>query len=73
MSQNQRWLGWPTLANGDADLLSPTTRFYRDRAKIAAGRAKNLGAEGVVYTEPLDVWGLCPVAPCRMAYAEPGT
>ncbi len=63
MSQNQRWLGWPTLANGDADLLSPTTRFYRDRAKAAAGRAKNLGAEGMVYTEALDVWGLCPVAP----------
>ena len=63
MSQNQRWLGWPTLANGDADLLSPTTRFYRDRARIAADRAKNQGAEGVVYTEPLNIWGLCPVGP----------
>ena len=63
MSQNQRWLGWPTLANGDADLLSPTTRFYRERAKVATQRAKNLGAEGVAYTEALDVWGLCPVAP----------
>jgi hypothetical protein len=63
MSQNQRWLGWPTLANGDPDLLSPTTRFYRDRSKIAARRAHNIGAEGVAYTEPLDVWGLCPVAP----------
>jgi hypothetical protein len=63
MSQNQRWLGWPNVATGDADLLSPTTRFYRDRAKVAAQRAANLGAQGVVYTEPLDVWGLCPVAP----------
>jgi hypothetical protein len=63
MSQNQRWLGWPALANGDPDLLSPTTRFYRDRSKIAAQRAKNIGAEGVAYTEPLDVWGLCPVGP----------
>lgn len=63
MAQNQRWLGWPTLANGDADLLSPTTRFYRDRAKIAADRAKNQGAEGVAYTEPLNIWGLCPVGP----------
>ena len=35
MSQNQRWLGWPTVASGDSDLLSPTTRFYRDRAKVA--------------------------------------
>jgi len=63
MSQNQRWLGWPTLANGDADLLSPTTRFYRDRARIAADRARNQGAEGVAYTEPLNIWGLCPVGP----------
>jgi hypothetical protein len=63
MSQNQRWLGWPTIANGDADLLSPTTRYYRDRAKVAARRAQNIGAQGVAYTEALDVWGLCPVAP----------
>jgi hypothetical protein len=63
MAQNQRWLGWPTLANGDADLLSPTTRFYRDRARIAADRARNQGAGGVAYTEPLNIWGLCPVAP----------
>ncbi len=63
MAQNQRWLGWPTLANGDADLLSPTTRFYRDRAKVATDRAKNQGASGVAFTESLDVWGLCAVAP----------
>ena len=63
MSQNQRWLGWPTVAAGDADLLAPTTRFYRDRAKVAADRANKQGADGVVYTEPLDVWGLCPVGP----------
>ena len=63
MSQNQRWLGWPTVPSGDPDLLSPTTRFYRDRAKVAGDRAEKQGAEGVVYTEPLDVWGLCPVGP----------
>lgn len=63
MAQNQRWLGWPTLAYGDSDLLSPTTRFYRNRAGAAAHRAKNQGAEGVAYTEPLDIWGLCPVGP----------
>jgi len=63
MSQNQRWLGWPAVAGGDADLLAPTTRFYRDRAAVAAARAKRQGADGVVYTEPLDVWGLCPVGP----------
>jgi hypothetical protein len=63
MSQNQRWLGWPTLANGDKDLLSPTISFYRDRSATAAARAKTNGAEGVVYPEPLDIWGLCCVAP----------
>ena len=63
MSQNQRWLGWPTLANGDTDLLWPSLRFYRDRAGVAAARAKRNGAEGVLYPEPLDVWGLCCVAP----------
>ncbi len=63
MSQNQRWLGWPTLAAGDADLLTPSLAFYRDRARTAAARARKHGAEGVVYPEPLDIWGLCCVAP----------
>lgn len=63
MSQNQRWLGWPAVAGGDTELLAPSTRFYRNRASVAAARARRQGAEGVVYTEPLDVWGLCPVAP----------
>jgi len=63
MSQNQRWLGWPNLANGDADMLAPSLAFYRDRSAAAAARAKTNGAEGVVYPEPLDVWGLCCVAP----------
>ena len=59
MSQNQRWLGWPNLANGDNDLLAPSLAFYRDRSATAASRAKRQGAEGVVYVEPLDIWGLC--------------
>lgn len=63
MSQNQRWLGWPALAGGDADLLAPSLAFYRDRSAAAAARAKLNGAEGVVYPEPLDVWGLCCVGP----------
>jgi hypothetical protein len=63
MSQNQRWLGWPTLASGDADLLEPSMAFYRNRSAVAAARAKANGAEGVVYPEPLDVWGLCAFAP----------
>jgi len=63
MSQNQRWLGWPTLANGDADLISPSLSFYRNRSKTASSRAKTNGAEGVVYPETLDVWGLCSIAP----------
>jgi hypothetical protein len=63
MSQNQRWSGWPTLAAGDADLLAPSVAFYHDRAAVAAARARNLGAAGVVYPEPQDVWGLCCVQP----------
>jgi len=63
MSQNQRWLGWPALANGDLDLLWPSLRFYRERSPTAAARARTNGAQGVVYPEPLDVWGLCCVAP----------
>lgn len=59
MSQNQRWLGWPTLAAGDIDLLMPTLRFYRERASVASSRAKRLGAEGAVYVEPEDIWGFC--------------
>lgn len=59
MSQNQRWLGWPTLAGGDADMLEPSLAFYRDRSATASARAKIQGVEGVVYPEPLDVWGLC--------------
>jgi len=59
MSQNQRWLGWPNLANGDIDLLAPSLTFYRDRSATAASRAKRQGADGAVYVEPLDIWGLC--------------
>ena len=62
MSQNQRWLGWPNLANGDADLFLPSLHYYRDRSPAAAARAKTLGAQGVVWPEPLDAWGLCSVA-----------
>jgi hypothetical protein len=63
MSQNQRWLGWPTIASGDNDLLVPSLRFYKDRERVASERAQHNGALGVVYTEPLDIWGLCCVGP----------
>lgn len=63
MSQNERWMGWPTLAGGDLDMLEPTMAFYRNRAKTANARAINNGADGVVYPEPLDVWGLCTIKP----------
>ena len=62
-SQNQRWLGWATVATGDADMLTPTTRFYRDRSAIAAQRAQNLGADGAVFVEVLDLWGHSGVSP----------
>lgn len=63
MAQNQRWLGWPTLAAGDPDLLAPTLALYRDRAGVAAARAAHHGAQGVVYPEPLDVFGFSRVSP----------
>lgn len=55
MSQNQRWLGWPTLASGDIDLYEPSRTFYREGAPAAASRAEANGAEGAVYTESLDI------------------
>ena len=58
MAQNQRWLGWPTILAGDTDLLEPSNAFYRMHAVSAAARARGLGAEGVVYPEPVQVWGL---------------
>jgi hypothetical protein len=63
MSQNQRWIGWPTIANGDADLLGISSAFYRDRLGVARVRAKNVGATGACYIEPLNPEGLCCVAP----------
>jgi len=72
MSQNQRWLGWPTLAGGDADMIEPTMAFYRNRAGVAAVRAKINGAEGMVYPEPLDVWGLCSFVPTGTSFCGAG-
>lgn len=63
MSQNQRWMAWPAVAAGDADLISTYLNYYRDRQGVAAARARGLGAEGNVYPEPMDLWGLCCVDP----------
>jgi hypothetical protein len=74
MAQNQRWLGWPTILAGDADLLEPSNAFYRMHAASAASRAKGLGAEGVVYPEALQVWGLTwyptPTGQCGAAHLK---
>ena len=59
MAQNQRWIGWPTLAAGDAELLAPSSAFYRLRAPIARARAQNIGAQGTVYVEPMGIDGTC--------------
>lgn len=78
MAQNQRWLGWPTIANGDIDLLEASNAFYRIHQQSAASRAKAMGAEGVVYPEAIQVWGLtwwpiqtgqCGAAHLRYAFA----
>ena len=57
MSQNQRWLGWPSLVTGDARLLAPSSAFYRARLAVARARAKNLKAQGACYPEPLGLEG----------------
>lgn len=58
MAQNQRWIGWPAILSGDEDLLEPTNAFYRMHSASAASRAKCMGAEGMVYPEAIQVWGL---------------
>lgn len=63
MAQNQRWIGWPTIANGDSDLLKPSIAFYRQRLPIAKQRAKNLNAVGACYIEPIEIAGMCCVTP----------
>ena len=66
MAQNQRWLGWPAVAGGDDDLMNVSRKFYRDRYTAAKQRAKNLGAEGACFVEPLSLAGLCCVAPNKL-------
>ena len=63
MSQNQRWLGWPAIANGDIDLFRMTPSFYRNRAGVSESRARNLCSKGIFYPEPMDVRGFCLVSP----------
>jgi hypothetical protein len=74
MSQNQRWLGWPCIAAGDWDLVEPSVAFYRDRAPTAAARAACLGAPGVVFPEPIELWGLSwnarPDGLCKAEHLE---
>jgi len=74
MAQNQRWLGWPTILAGDSDLLEASNAFYRMHSSSAASRAKGLGAEGVVYPEALQLWGLTwwptPTGQCGAAHLK---
>lgn len=58
MAQNQRWIGWPAILAGDTDLLEPSNRFYRIHSASAASRAQCMGAQGMVYPEAIQVWGL---------------
>jgi hypothetical protein len=64
MAQNQRWVYWPMLKNGDGDLLKVGLDFYRDRAPVAQAKAKHfLGAEGTLFTESLDEYSLIAACP----------
>ncbi len=68
--QNQRWMSWPTLANGDADLLRPGIAYYRERLPAAQARARNLNATGACYIETLDLEGLCSVTPTNQGLSS---
>ncbi|MDP4273402.1 MAG: DUF5703 domain-containing protein [Bacteroidota bacterium] len=78
MGQNQRLIGWPGLASGDFDLVSPSLKFYTDRLPVAEARSKlywNHG--GAAFAEPLDLSGLPvnrlsssngPMSPAHLKY-----
>lgn len=64
MAQNQRWVYWPMLKAGDNDLLDVGLGFYRDRVPVAQAKARHfLGAEGTLFTESLDEYGLIAACP----------
>lgn len=59
MAQNERLIYWPMLKSGDDDLLKVAMDFYRDRAEIRRLHyRKFFGVDGLVYPEPLNVFGL---------------
>ena len=66
-AQNQRLVYWPTLKNGDYDLLKPQLDFYLNIYKNAEERSRLYwGHEGACLTEQIENYGL----PC---YPEYGT
>ena len=73
MGQNQRWIGWPGVAAGDADLTAPSLAFYRNRLPPAQARAASLKASGAVYHEYLSLGGYVydqgtPEGLCRLPH-----
>lgn len=70
MGQNQRWIGWCTVASGDTALMSISRKFYRDNYATAKQRAQNLGASGACYVEALSPTGLCIVAANSQGISE---
>jgi hypothetical protein len=59
MAQNQRLVGWPSVASGDDDLVVPSLDFYADRLNTAVQRSRRYWHhEGAVFVEPLSLYGL---------------
>ncbi len=59
MAQNQRLIGWPSLATGDFELVTPSLLFYTDRLGVAEARSKAYwDHDGAAFAEPLSLYGL---------------
>ncbi len=70
MAQNQRLIGWPALASGDFQLMTPSLDFYRDRLPVAEARSECYwGHGGAAFPEHLSIYGL-PVGKLATATGE---
>ena len=69
MGQNQRLIGWPSLATGDFELVTPSLDFYADRLKVAEARSQSYWKHGgAAFVEILSLYGL----PCQNLASDHG-
>ena len=56
--QNNRWLNWPSLADGDYDLLQPFFKMYLAALPLAEARTQLIfGHAGAFFPETMHFWG----------------